>query len=144
MTRERLHHVVPAWIGIIIGIVVVVGGVFAIRYSKKATYDSKGWLWGGIVAIVVGALLAAGLLFWLYGTEGGARAQKTFSSETGGGLTRVVKVYDMQGDLIQTYEGKFDVDASEERIIFDIPQEDGSSKRVQIWSSTGTVTIEEK
>lgn len=136
---------VVAWIGIVIGVLVVVGGLAAAVYSGRADkYDRGFWRWGGIAALVIGLIMAGGSAFWLYGTEGGSRAQKTWDSETAGGLTRVVRVYDMEGDLIATYEGKFDVDANDQRIIFDIPQSDGSSKRVQIWSSTGTVVIEEK
>lgn len=46
--------------------------------------------------------------------------------------------------MIARYEGKFDIDANEQRIIFDIPQNDGTRKRHQIWQSNGTITVEEK
>ena len=136
---------IAAWIATIVGVLVVVAGIYALATSgRRASYDRKGFYWGGIVAIVVGLVVAVGCMFWLYGTEAGARAQKSFQSSTGGGLTRVVTVYDMEGDQIAQYEGKFDVDANKERIIFDMPQPDGKYKRVQIWQTNGTVTIEEK
>jgi hypothetical protein len=51
----------------------------------------------------------------------------------------------MEGDVMEVYEGKFDVDANDTRIMFDIPQGDGTTKRVQIWTDNGTtVTIVEK
>lgn len=134
-----------AWSGIIGGIVVLAVGIYLLATSgNRDTYDRTPSIWIGFVAIVVGLLMTIGSAFWLYGTEAGARAQKSFQSTTGGGLTRVVTVYDMEGDQIARYEGKFDVDANAERIIFDVPQPDGSYKRHQIWSTTGMVTIVEK
>ncbi len=134
-----------AWFCIIVGAIVAATGVYLLATIKKRDkFDRSLFLTGGITTLVIGLAMGFGSSFWLYQTEGGARAQKTWQSETGGGLTRVVTVYDMQGDRIAQYEGSFDVDANESRIIFDMPQEDGSYKRVQIWSSTGTVTIEER
>ncbi len=136
---------IGAWVGIVVGLLLIVGGGVSMKKGRRTTgRNDPLFTWGGLVAIVIGLILAIGCAFWLYGTEGGARAQKSFQSDTGGGLTRVVTVYDMEGEKIGEYEGKFDVDANAERIIFDIPREDGTSKRVQIWSSTGTVIIEEK
>lgn len=134
-----------AWIGIISGIVLFVGGIYVVATNgQHDRYDRGTFLFSGISAIIVGLLMTGGSAFWLYGTEAGARAQKTWQSTTSGGLTRVVTVYDMEGDVVARYEGTFDVDANAERIIFDVPQEDGSYKRHQIWPTTGTVTIEEK
>lgn len=137
---------VMAWIGIIFGVVAVVGGIYSVASrGNRAHYQRGMFVGGGIAAIIVGLLISGSTAFWLYGTEAGARAQKSFQSSTGGGLTREVTVYDMDGEVIDRYEGKFDVDANEERIIFDMPQSDGSYKRVQIWMGMGgTVTIEEK
>lgn len=142
--EEREDTMIMAWIGIVVGIVVVVGGAYCVVKGTRNSYNRGMFIGGGITAIVIGMFMTIGSAFWLYGTEAGARAQKSWQSETSGGLTRVVTVYDMEGDQISKYEGKFDVDANEQRIIFDIPQADGTYKRVQIWSSTGTVTIEEK
>ncbi|MBC7943358.1 hypothetical protein H7X68_02595 [Candidatus Saccharibacteria bacterium] len=136
---------IGAWVGIVAGLLVVVGGIYALStLGSRKSYDRNMFLIGGVAAIVVGLVASVGSAFWLYGTEAGARAQKSFQSSTGGGLSRVVTVYDMEGDQISQYKGKFDVDANAERIIFDVPQANGSYKRIQIWSSTGTVTIEEK
>jgi len=136
---------IAAWTCIITGIVAVVAGIFVlVTNGRRDKYDRDMFMWGGVAAILVGLITAIVATYWLYGTEAGARAQKSFQSSTGGGLTRVVTVYDMEGDQINQYEGKFDVDANEKRIIFDMPQPDGSYKRVQIWQTNGTVTIEEK
>ena len=139
---------VGAWVGIVAGILIVVGGIGAIVWSRRGDFEynttATMFVISGAVSIVVGILLACGSAFWLYGTEAGARAQKSWDSSTSGGLTRVVKHYDTEGDLIEEYRGKFDVDANAERIIFDVPQPDGSYKRVQIWPGMGSVTIREE
>ena len=94
----------------------------------------------GIVAtVIVTAAIIAGSIWWLYYTEGGQRAIKTFDSETTGGLQRTVCVYDMEGDLIRTYEGKFDIEYDDNRMMFD----DENGVRHQIFYSTGTVTVDE-
>ena len=135
---------IGALTGIAVGVILVFVGIYVLATLEKISkYDRNMAKGVSIAAICIGLLMVIALVFWLYGTQSGARAQKTWSSNTGGGLTRIVTVYDMEGDQIDQYKGKFDVDADENRIIFDIPQPDGSSRRVQIWSSTGTVTIKE-
>ena len=52
-----------------------------------------------------------------------------------------MKVYDAVGNLLQEYEGRFDVDfnGDEQRILFD----DENGKRHVIYFKTGTVIVEE-
>lgn len=99
---------------------------------------------GKIAAALVGALLAIIVLLimlWWYGsTEAGKRAFKTQKSNFEGGIEREVRVYDVDGELIQSYAGKFDVVHDENRILFD--DEDG--KRHVIYYPTGTVIIDER
>lgn len=99
---------------------------------------------GKIAAALVGALLAIIVLLimlWWYGsTEAGKRAFKTQKSNFEGGIEREVRVYDVDGELIQSYAGKFDVVHDENRILFD--DEDG--KRHVIYYPTGTIIIDEK
>ena len=54
---------------------------------------------------------------------------------------RSVKVYDAIGNLLQEYEGKFDVDfnGDEQRILFD----DEKGQRHVIYFKTGTIIVEE-
>ncbi len=61
-------------------------------------------------------------------------------SNTAGGITRIVTVYDVNGKEIQKYEGKFDVAYDSNRIKFD----DEQGKRHIIYYTTGTITIDEK
>lgn len=48
------------------------------------------------------------------------RFKKTFKSDIGDGLYRVVNVYSYDGKLIATYEGKIDLEKNENKVLFDL------------------------
>lgn len=107
------------------------------------SFETKvGRAWGIIVPVVIALAIIGGILWWLNATEGGSRAKKTFESETKGGLYRTVKVYDMEGELIEQYDGKFDVAEDQTEGITKI-KFDCDGKRHVIYCSTGTVVIDE-
>lgn len=66
------------------------------------------------------------------------REMKSWDSEMNGGLNRVITVYDYNGDVIKTYEGKIDIETStsNDKVLFDL-----NGKRNIIFG--GIVTIEE-
>ncbi len=66
------------------------------------------------------------------------RAQKDWESEMSG-LNREVIVYSATGTEIWRFTGKFDVDYTDERILFD----DENRKRHTIYFKNGTVIINE-
>jgi uncharacterized membrane protein YwzB len=90
------------------------------------------------VIVLMAAYWALGGMYFKY-TESGKRAIKTQDSNFNGGIVREVKVYDVEGDLIQSYKGKFDVDYDNDRIIFD----DENGCRHIIYYPTGTIIIDE-
>lgn len=92
-----------------------------------------------IISLLICVIMWACTAFYYTQTEFGKRAVKTEKSNLGGGITREVKVYDIEGDLIQKYKGKFDVDYDDDRIIFD----DENGMRHIIYYPTGTVIIDE-
>ena len=96
-----------------------------------------------LVTIVVSLLLIFGMWFGTYlylnNTEAGKRALKTQDSNFNNGIERVVKVYDVDGDLISEYRGTFDIDYSDERILFD----DENGNRHVIYFKTGTIIVDE-
>lgn len=98
---------------------------------------------GLICTIIITILLLVGtwgIGFWYYtNTESGKREVKSQQSNFDGGITREVKVYDVEGDLIKEYRGKFDVDYDNDRIIFD----DENGNRHIIYYPTGTIIIDE-
>jgi hypothetical protein len=104
--------------------------------------------WGvGIITTILTVLLAAALIigpFVYMKTETGKRALKDQQSNFNNGIERVVKVYDVSGELIEQYEGKFDIETSNVNntpyIVFD----DENGKRHIIYYTTGTIIVDEK
>lgn len=95
----------------------------------------------GIVILVVTILGCFGVCWYQLNTESGKRAYKDQQSNLNGGITRTVQVYDVNGQLIKEYSGKFDVETDKETyVLFD--DEDG--KRHIVYFTTGTIVIDEK
>ena len=94
-----------------------------------------------IAAVLIIATIAIcfAMGWWLYNSESGKRAIKDTKSNLSGGIERTVTVYDIDGEIIQQYSGKFDVDYDSERIKFD----DEKGKRHIIYYTTGTIIIDE-
>ena len=127
------------WVCIIFfGILGIGGAVMSVLTGK----DKMTKYGGAIACLLVAGMICFGLHWWLYDTESGERAQKNFKSQTSGGLYRIVKVYDMQGEQIAEYKGKFDVAEDHLDGVTKI-KFDADGKRHIIYSSTGTVIIDE-
>ena len=125
-------------IGAIIGLslltIVVISIVAAVcYYYKKAR----------IISVIVGLIIVAASWAtgaWYYtGTEAGKRAIKTQQSNFGGGIERRITVYDVEGDVIAKYEGRFDIEYDDDRILFD----DEEGLRQIIYYPTGNVIVDE-
>lgn len=124
---------------LIIGIIgLIIGIVFCIA-SYRDGEDGEGILIGIIIAIVAVIMIIVPIVY--SNTEAGKRAYKDQQSNFEGGIERVIKVYDINGTLIQEYEGTFDIETSNDKyILFD----DSLGKRHIIYNTTGTVIIDEK
>ena len=66
---------------------------------------------------------------------------KDTKSEWANGIERTVRVYDVNGQLIEEYEGKFDIEQDGDKIRFDDAK---TGKRHIIYFKTGTVIVDEK
>lgn len=123
-------------ITIMVGIMLLVIGI-AIFLSVDKTITK-------ITSIVITTILTIGLVIgtiWYYtSTESGKRAWKDFQSNVDNGIERIVIIYDINGNEIKRYEGKFDVSYDSNRIKFD----DENGKRHVVYYTTGTVVIDEK
>jgi hypothetical protein len=86
-----------------------------------------------LMVFVVGLTMA--------GCETFDRFAKDMSSELGGGLYREIIVRNIEGEIIEQYEGKFDVVHDGERIKF--IDEQGKLHLIYL-SEVNTVTITEK
>lgn len=92
------------------------------------------------ISVLFVIFLLIGMLFYYNKTEAGKRAFKSQESNFNNGIERTVEVYDATGNLLKTYNGKFDIDYDDNRIIFD----DENGKRHVIYYPTGTVVVDEK
>lgn len=119
------------------GIVLLVGvGVAIWGFIEQDTGMAIGVL---IFAIILGAILIVSPIVYM-NTEAGARALKDQQSNFNEGIERVVKIYDVNGELIEQYEGRFDVETTSSYVLFD----DENNKRHMIYYTTGTIIIDEK
>lgn len=99
----------------------------------------KETLVGGIIGVLISLIMWVCVGWYYNSTESGKRARKSQDSNFNGGITRRVRVYDMDGDLLTEYEGKFDVDYGDERILFD----DENNQRHVIYFKSGTIIVDE-
>lgn len=111
---------------IIVGLLGIGGAILAIVFCETTI----GKVGNAITSIVIASGLCS-LTFWTF-----------WQSEVEGDLYRVVKVYDMQGEQIAEYKGKFDLEEQQTDGVTKI-KFDNDGKRHIIYCSTGTVIIDE-
>ena len=96
-----------------------------------------------IITFIIAGAIISGMWVggsWYYNhTESGKRAIKTQDSNIHGGIEREIIVYDMEGDEIERFRGRFDVDYGDEMIMFD----DEIGNRHVIYFKSGTVIVNE-
>lgn len=137
-------------IGLCIWAVCCLGaGALTISFINDSCYGEKGKEKGKklkILVLVIELIAIVGLIVGcaVYNThtESGKRSLKTWDSEKSGGLNRTVTVYDIQGEEIAKYQGKFDVEESQNEGVIKI-KFDVDGKRHIIYAQTGTVLIDE-
>ena len=128
-----------AIIGLSVLTIVIISCVIALNNETKKK-DKKSISIGVTLAgllIIIGSWAIG--IWYFNGTEAGKRALKTQESNFNGGIKRRVTVYDVEGDMIAEYEGKFDIEYDDDRILFD----DEQGLRHIIYYPTGNVIIDE-
>lgn len=128
------------WVCIILSFIgAALIGLFISSYLEAG---KKGVAIALLVSFIVAGLIAGGIALYNTHTESGKRALKSWESEISGGMNRVVHVYDMEGEEIATYKGKFDIQENAQdgivKVKFDVDGE-----RHIIYGSTGTIVIDE-
>ena len=128
---------IGGWFGFlcVVLVIVLLGGLCF--FASETTSGRALSLAVSIAGIVI---TFGAMLFYYNATASGKRAFKSQKSELENGIERVVTVYDMEGDVIKQYDGKFDITYDNDRILFD----DEQGKRHVIYYPTGTVTVDEK
>ena len=117
-----------------IGIAVIILAIAVALVVIEATDSLGGGIATGVIGLFVGIIL---IVVHFLGTESGGRALKNISSDFSG-LERTMQVYDMTGNLLKTYEGKFDINNNEQGVIkFDL-----NGKRHLIYNAI--VIVDEK
>lgn len=102
--------------------------------------DSIGALIGAIASLVIAVAICSFAAWWSFNTESGRRALKDQQSNLLGGIERTVSVYDINGELIKQYSGRFDIETDNESyILFD----DENGDRHIIYYTTGTIIVDE-
>jgi hypothetical protein len=127
------------WVCLGFGVLILIGAIIICVIDC-----SDGETGNGVAVLIVGLLIGLTMIIGpiIYkDAEAGARAIKDQQSNFNGGITRVVKVYNINGELIESYEGKFDIETDKASyILFD--DEDG--KCHIIYYTTGTIIVDEK
>ena len=121
----------------IVGLIGLTAATFCV--AAAASEKSVGAAVGAVVSVLIAAAICIGVSWWQLNSESGKRAFKTQQSNLNGGITRVVTVYDVNGEEITRYKGKFDVDHTDDRIMFD----DENGNRHIVYYTTGTITVDE-
>lgn len=86
---------------------------------SERMYRMRNRHFGTLVALIIFIILLAVVLQLIIGNEELRRYCKTLTSQYRG-LNRTVSVYSYDGDLIQSWTGKFDVDRTEAGVLFDV------------------------
>ena len=127
---------IGGWIVCVMSVALIMVLFGGLAYLSESNGARIFWIGAGIMISVAVIII---MLFYYNFTASGKRAYKTQKSELQNGIDRTVTVYDMEGDIIKTYSGKFDVTYDSDRILFD----DEQGKRHVIYYPTGTVTVDE-
>lgn len=124
---------------IIVDVIILLSIILiAIWIGSESESVSSGLITFLVGIIILGAIVG-GELWYYNNSESGKRALKTQKSNYTGGITREVKIYDVNGKVMREYKGKFDIEYDDDRILFD----DEKGNRHIIYYTTGTVTIDE-
>lgn len=126
-------------VAIVFGVLVLVVGIGALIYGFANSEVGMG-IGIFIAGLIIGLVLIITPIVYS-NTAAGQRAYKDQQSNFNvNQITREVIVYDINGDVITTYTGKFDIETDNEKyILFD--DEDGL--RHIIYYTTGTVIVNE-
>lgn len=133
---------IMAWV--VVGIIALCGLLLAGLLAFTAR-DSKGkkaifFVGSAVGVILITAAICWGFVWYRSNSESGRRALRDQESNLSGGIERTVSVYDINGNLIKEYSGKFDIETDRASyILFD----DENGDRHMIYYTTGTIIIDE-
>jgi len=115
---------------------VAIAGIFI---GMSLETEALGTILTTLICGIIVVAMFMGFRWYYSSTESGKRAMKSQEANFNAGIERRVEVYDVEGELIKEYEGRFDVTYDDDRILFD----DENGHRHIIYYSTGNVIIDE-
>ena len=126
---------------------IVIGTVFVcmmlvIGFMQYSECEAKSKVIAVIIEVILMIALVGGCAMYNTKTETGKRSVKSWQSETSGGIDRTVTVYDINGEEVAKYTGRFDVEETSQEGVVKI-KFDCNGKRHIIYAQTGTVLIDE-
>jgi len=124
----------------IIGTAVLIAASYFIAVRISRTYRNaklKTVIYGITVLLVAGWWIC--LAWCQQGLSSGASVKKLQNSGFTQGVEKIITVYDTDGDVLEQYRGKFDLEYGDECITFN----DIGGNRHLISYSSGTVTVHE-
>ena len=132
---------------IIVLIIIILCGigitVFCAFCGKEASSSTgKAVAYGSMMLTVILTVAISAVFIWYRTTSAsGQRALKDQQSNLSGGIERTVSVYDINGEIIEQYTGRFDIETDRNSyILFD----DEQGKRHMIYYTTATIIIDEQ
>lgn len=126
----------------IIFIVLFICAVCAFVYVQAAEAELKTKVIVLLMELVLMIAVVGGCAIYNTRTETGKRHIKSWESETSGGIDRTITVYDIEGEEVAKYSGRFDIEESSQEGVVKI-KFDCDGKRHIIYAQTGTVLIDE-
>lgn len=131
---------IGAWV--VVGVIGLFGIALAVLLTICAVSEkSAAYTAGAILTLIVTVALCGLFIWYRNNSASGQRALKDQQSNLSGGIERTVSVYDINGELIERYSGKFDIETDRSSyILFD----DEQGKRHIIYYTTGTIIVDEK
>ena len=126
----------------IIFIVLFICAVCAFVCVQAAEAELKTKVIVLLIELVLMIAVVGGCAIYNTRTETGKRHIKSWESETSGGIDRTITVYDIEGEEVAKYSGRFDIEESSQEGVVKI-KFDCDGKRHIIYAQTGTVLIDE-
>lgn len=120
-------------------VLLISGYIYNTKHGIYEENENRKVLVASIVGVVLLAIIWGTPLCYFKFTATGKRAVKTQLSELNNGIQREITVYDINGKVIEQFQGHFDIEYSAERIMFD----DEKGNRHIVYFKTGTVIVNE-
>lgn len=131
---------IGAWTVAITTFILIAGFGVAFIWAGWDDKEFK-FIAAGVGMIVLAIVVSCSFVWYRSVSATGRRALKDQQINLQSGVERTVRVFDINGNQIEEYSGKFDIETDRNSyILFD----DEYGKRHMIYYTTGTIIVDEK